>query len=121
MDYNFEIKTDSYCLQLKFPITMLFAEVQNSLHKDIVYYKLAGPRKVVILKFLYSGVRNKISAHKFFVSYGYETWSLTTMIEHRIRAFENTVLRKKYKKYGNSNTMRTAIKCTPRQLFGWCN
>jgi len=42
---DFVIETDFYCLQLKFLITMLFAEVQNSLHKDVVYNKLAGPPK----------------------------------------------------------------------------
>jgi len=116
MDYNFLIETEFYCLQVKFLITMLFAEVQNSLHKDIVHNKLAGPPKIVILKFRYSGVRNNISVYNCFALYGYETWSLILMVEHRIRAFESTVLRKNY---GNSNTMRTAIKCTPRQLFGW--
>jgi hypothetical protein len=40
---------------------MLSAEVQNSLHKDIVCSKLAGPLKVAIMNFRYSGVRNKIS------------------------------------------------------------
>jgi hypothetical protein len=78
---------------------MLFAEVQNSLHKDIIYKKLAELRKFVILKFRYSGVRNnKISVYNCFPLYGYETWSLILMAEHRLSAFENTVLRKKYKK-----------------------
>ena len=30
------------------------------------------------------------------VLYGCETWSLTLNVEHRLRAFENTVLRKIY-------------------------
>jgi len=54
MDYNFVIETEFYCLQLKLLITMLFAEVQNSLHKDMrVYNKLAGPREIVILVSLF--------------------------------------------------------------------
>lgn len=68
MDYNFVIETEFYCLQLKLLITMLFAEVLNSLHKDMrVYNKLTGPREIVILKFRYSGVRNKISVVNCFV------------------------------------------------------
>jgi hypothetical protein len=73
MGYNFLIETEFYCLQLKFLITMLFAEVRNSLHKDIVYNKLAGPPEIVILKFSYSGVRNKISVYNCFALYAYET------------------------------------------------
>ena len=40
----------------------------------------------------------KIKIHRiiilFFVLYGCETWSLTLRVEHRLRVFENRVLRR---------------------------
>jgi hypothetical protein len=54
------------------------------------------------------------------VLYGCETWSLTLREEHRLRVFENRVLRrifgpKRDEVPGENFIMRSFITCTPRQ------
>jgi hypothetical protein len=52
-------------------------------------------RKIMVMKFL---VRLKIGIYKTIilplVLYGYETWSITLKEEHKLRVFENRVLRR---------------------------
>jgi len=54
------------------------------------------------------------------VLYGCETWSLTLREEHRLRAFENRVLRRIFEpKSGENYIIRNLIICTPHSiLFG---
>jgi hypothetical protein len=53
------------------------------------------------------------------VLYGCETWSLTLREEHRLRAFQNRVLRRifglKRRETGENFIMMNFITCTPRQ------
>jgi hypothetical protein len=56
------------------------------------------------------------------VLYGCETWSLTLREEHRLRVFENRVLRRIFGPkrddvtgFGENCIMRSFITCTPRQ------
>jgi hypothetical protein len=56
------------------------------------------------------------------VLYGCETWSLTLREEHRLRVFENRVLRRIFGPKrdevmgdGGNCIMRSFITCTPRQ------
>jgi len=66
--------------------------------------------------------------YRTFVLYGCETLSLTLRVGHRLRVFENRVLRKifgperdevagEWKNY----IMGSLMMCTPRQIFGWSN
>jgi hypothetical protein len=57
------------------------------------------------------------------VLYGFETWSLTLREEHRLRVFENRVLRKilegremKWEEIIENYIMRSFITCTLRQV-----
>jgi hypothetical protein len=55
------------------------------------------------------------------VLYGYETWSLTLREEHRLRAFENRVLRrifgsKRDDVIGENCIIRSFITCTFREV-----
>ena len=54
-------------------------------------------QKIVAHDFRYD-LRIKIKTHRTIilpaVLYGYETWSLTSREEHRLRVFENRVLRR---------------------------
>jgi hypothetical protein len=57
------------------------------------------------------------------VLYGYETWSLTLREEHRLKVFENRVLRRifgpkrdKVKVFGENCIMRSFVICTLRQV-----
>jgi hypothetical protein len=51
---------------------------------------------------------------------GCETWSLTLREEHRLRVFENSVLRisgpKRHEKSGGKCTVRSVIICTHPQI-----
>jgi len=63
------------------------------------------------------------------VSYGCDTWSLTSREERRLRVFENRMLRemfgpKRDKVTGNGEnyTMRSLMICTPYPILcGWQN
>jgi hypothetical protein len=55
------------------------------------------------------------------VLYGRETWSLTLSEEHRLRVFENRVLRRIFgtkrnevTEFGENCIMRNFVTCTPR-------
>jgi hypothetical protein len=57
------------------------------------------------------------------VLYECESWSLTLMVEHRLRVFENRVLRKIFGPKGDEvmrgwrkQLMRSSITCTARQV-----
>jgi hypothetical protein len=43
---------------------------------------------------LYHGMRNNVLTRVFVVLYGCETWSVTSREEHRLRVFENRMLRR---------------------------
>jgi len=58
--------------------------------------------------------------------YGYETWSVTLMEEHRPELFENRVLRKiswdkkqELAEVGENCIMSSCMICTPHQILFW--
>jgi hypothetical protein len=61
------------------------------------------------------------------VLYGCGTWSLTLREEHRLRVFENRVLRRifgqkmKWREVGGNYIMRSFITCTLRQVQLECS
>jgi hypothetical protein len=88
-----------------------------------------GPNHFHISSLTWEFVGNNVNDLQFeiglpVVLYGYETWSLTLREEHRLRVFENRVLRRiflgrrgmRWRENGESCIMRSFMICTLRQV-----
>jgi hypothetical protein len=94
----------------------------NVVRENVIQEKISA-QNILSSRLLSKNI--KIRIHKTIilpvVLYGCETWSLTLREEHRLRVFENKVLRRIFGPKGSeilgwkNCIMRSFVTCTPRQ------